>query len=141
MSSSFDEPTGWGAVVEDNTGAYWTLYAPEAGAWVNYREGKRGWSEIDTVRIVSAGVGAEPVEFERVAEIGHDHDAADVCKRECGGWAKVQREKRRALRRAKRKVMRTRLCCLLSGGHEWLRMYEGDGALAFIDCRKCGFRP
>lgn len=51
-----DEPGAWGAVVEDDTGAYWTLYAPEAGAWINYREGKRSWSDIDVVRVLSEGV-------------------------------------------------------------------------------------
>ena len=51
-----EEPKGWGAVVEDDTGAMWTLYAPEAGAWINYREGKRLWSGIDAVRVVSEGV-------------------------------------------------------------------------------------
>jgi hypothetical protein len=53
-----DRPTGWGAVVEDNTGAYWTLYAPEADCWINYAEGKRHYDEIAAVRIVSEGVTA-----------------------------------------------------------------------------------
>lgn len=53
-----EEPTGWGAVIEDNTGAYWTLYAPEAGAWINYREGKRRWHELEVVRVLSEGVKA-----------------------------------------------------------------------------------
>lgn len=51
-----EEPRGWGAVVEDNTGAYWTLIAPEAGQWRNYREGARGWSDINAVRVLSEGV-------------------------------------------------------------------------------------
>lgn len=53
-----DEPKGWGAVVEDRTGAYFTLYAPESGIWINYAEGKRAWSDIDVARIVHEGVTA-----------------------------------------------------------------------------------
>jgi hypothetical protein len=51
-----EEPKGWGAVVEDDTGAYWTLYAPEAGVFINYREGKRRYAEIAAVRVLSEGV-------------------------------------------------------------------------------------
>ena len=76
------------------------------------------------------------------AETCHAHSARDVCRRdECPAWPDVQRAKRRALRKAKRRLFRTRLACLLTGGHKWLRMVNGDGSLAFIDCRKCGLRP
>lgn len=77
-----------------------------------------------------------------ISETGHNHSFRDVCRREqCPAWPDVQRAKRRTLRRAKRKLSRTRLACILTGGHKWLRLHEGDGSLAFIDCRKCGFRP
>jgi len=52
-----DEPTGWGAVVEDRDGWYWTLVAPDSAAWANYgHNGYRKWSEVDAVRVLSEGV-------------------------------------------------------------------------------------
>lgn len=72
----------------------------------------------------------------------HTHDSSMACRRgECEGWASVQTAKRRELWRIKRRLVRTRLGCLIAGGHKWLRMHNGDGSLAFMDCRKCGFRP
>jgi len=56
IKPKIEEPKGWGAVVEDDTGHYWTLYAPEAGAWINYSEGKCLWSGLTPVRVVSEGV-------------------------------------------------------------------------------------
>lgn len=51
-----EEPTGWGAVVEDRDGHYWTLIAPEAKVWANYSEGRGRYDDIETVRIVHEGV-------------------------------------------------------------------------------------
>lgn len=52
-----DEPTGWGAVVEDRDGWYWTLVAPDSAAWANYGErGYRKYADITAIRVVGQGV-------------------------------------------------------------------------------------
>lgn len=53
-----DEPTGLGAVVEDEDGRFWVRHSNTPGAfpWLAEGQGVEGWSNITAVRILSEGV-------------------------------------------------------------------------------------
>lgn len=57
----FEEPTGLGAVVEDDEGHLWIRRGPVhfVAAELHADSGPRTWGEIDAVRVLSQGVAAD----------------------------------------------------------------------------------